>query len=171
MEVLKELIRDIPDFPKKGIVFKDITPLLQDADAFNLIINTLHTKYKDKPIDFVAGIESRGFIIGAALAYKLRTGFTIIRKKGKLPAKTISVRYALEYGSDELEMHHDAMGPDDNILLVDDLLATGGTLRAVADMITSTSANLMDIAVVVELEFLNGREKLRGYPVHSLLQY
>ncbi|MCB1194948.1 adenine phosphoribosyltransferase [bacterium] len=171
MDALKELIRDIPDFPRKGIVFKDITPLLQDADGFNTVIRELYKRYKNTPIDYVAGIESRGFIIGAALAYKLRTGFTIIRKKGKLPYKTLSARYDLEYGSDELEMHIDAVGGNDRILLVDDLLATGGTLQAVAKMITDTGACIVDIAVVIELTFLNGREKLHPYPVHSLLQY
>ncbi|MEW6535440.1 MAG: adenine phosphoribosyltransferase [Candidatus Auribacterota bacterium] len=171
MSSLSDYIRDIPDFPKKGIIFKDITPLLKSHQAFSTVMNTLYELYKNKKIDYVAGIESRGFIIGSALANKLGAGFVPIRKKGKLPYKTISLTYDLEYGSDTIEIHEDAFAPGDRVLLVDDLIATGGTLKAAAELIGKLDANLIDIAVVVELCFLKGRETLGSYPLYSLLTY
>lgn len=171
MNKLQSFIRDIPDFPKKGIIFKDITPLLKDPTAFNTVLNTFYELYRDKKVNYIVGIESRGFIFGAALASRLGIGFIPIRKKGKLPYKTVSNTYDLEYGSDTIEMHADALSKKDRVVLVDDLIATGGTLKAAADMIVSMKAELVDIAVLIELSFLKGREKLNKYPMYSLMKF
>jgi len=168
---LKKYIRDIPDFPKAGIIFKDITTLLKDKLAFKFAIDKLAQEYKAKRIDSVAAIEARGFIFGGALAHKLGVGFIPVRKRGKLPWKTLSQSYELEYGTDSLEVHEDAINPQDNVLIVDDLLATGGTAAAVAELFAKMQGKIAGIAFVIELEFLKGREKLRGYPVFSLIKY
>ena len=171
MPDLKKFIRDIPDFPKEGILFKDITPLLKDPGAFSEVIDILYNRYKDKNLDYVVGIESRGFIIGSALAFKLNKGFIPIRKKGKLPYKTISETYGLEYGVDTIEMHSDALEEGDRVLLVDDLIATGGSLEASANLITGQKAQIVEIALMVELEFLKGRDRLSGYQIFSIMKY
>lgn len=168
---LKGIIRDVPDFPKKGIIFKDITPLLADASAFEATVDALASPRLGSRVDLVAGVESRGFIFGAAVAARLKAGFVPIRKPRKLPAATISETYELEYGTDTLEMHADAIRPGQRVLLVDDLLATGGTARAAAAMIRRLGADLAGIAFVIELEFLKGREKLTGLPVTSLVRF
>ncbi|OGX08409.1 MAG: adenine phosphoribosyltransferase [Omnitrophica WOR_2 bacterium GWA2_37_7] len=168
---LKKIIRDIPDFPKKGIIFKDITTLLKDKDALRVAIDALAEKYKGQEIDAVIGIEARGFIFGTALAYKLGTGFIPVRKKGKLPYKTKKVTYDLEYGTDTLEIHEDALSKDSKVLIVDDLLATGGTVSAVAKLVKGQGASIVGVAFLVELGFLNGREKLGKLPVHSIITY
>lgn len=168
---LKSFIRDIPDFPKEGIVFKDITTLLQDKDALRVAIDALAEKYEGQDIDVVVGIEARGFIFGTALAYKLGTGFVPVRKKGKLPYKTKEVTYDLEYGTDALEMHEDAVSKDSKVLIVDDLLATGGTVGAVTKLVQEQGADIVGLAFLVELGFLNGREKLGDLPVHSIITY
>ena len=161
-EKLNKVIRTIPDFPKKGIMFKDITTLLNDSEAFKELIDFLKERYKDKNIDFVAGIESRGFIFGSALAYALNVGFVPVRKKGKLPYKTISEKYALEYGFDEVEIHIDAFRDVKNpkVLLIDDLIATGGTAEAAVKLIKKVGAEIVEACFIIELEFLNGRDKL-----------
>ncbi len=168
---LKNIIRDIPDFPKPGILFKDITTLLKDKKAFKVAINALTEKYKNKKIDKVVAIESRGFIFGSVLAHKLNAGFVPVRKKGKLPAKTNSVTYELEYGTDTLEMHSDAIEKNERVLVVDDLLATGGTLKAVTELIKQQEGKIIGIAFLIELLFLKGKDKLKGYPVFSLIKY
>jgi adenine phosphoribosyltransferase len=170
-EALKKTIRDIPDFPKPGILFKDITTLLKDKSALKKSIDILAAEFKGKRIKYVVGIESRGFIFGTALAYKLGAGFIPVRKKGKLPAKTRSVTYSLEYGTDTLEIHEDALKSGDRVIIVDDLLATGGTVKAVAELVSGLGAKIMGIAFVIELSFLKGREKVSGYPVFSIIQY
>jgi len=168
---LKKTIRDIPDFPKAGILFKDITTLLKDKKAFKLAINALAKNYKNKKIDKVVAVESRGFIFGSVLANKLNAGFVPVRKKGKLPGKTNSVTYELEYGTDTLEMHDDAIEKKENVLIVDDLLATGGTAKAVTELIKQNEGKVVGIAFLIELLFLKGKDKLKGYPVFSLLKY
>ena len=161
-EKLNKVIRTIPDFPKKGIMFKDITTLLNNSKAFRELIDFLKDRYKDKNIDFVAGIESRGFIFGSALAYALGSGFVPIRKKGKLPYTTISEKYALEYGFDEVEIHIDAFRDVKNpkVLLIDDLIATGGTASAAVNLIKKVGAEVVEACFIIELEFLKGRDKL-----------
>jgi len=168
---LKKHIRDIPDFPKEGIIFKDITTLLKDKDAFKKSIDLLAKKFKNKNIDIVVGVEARGFIFGAALAYKLKAGFVPIRKKGKLPSKTKSVTYELEYGTDVLEMHEDALSDKTRVLIVDDLLATGGTIQAVIELVKSQKAIISGVAFLVELRFLKGKNKLKDLPVYSVIKY
>ncbi len=168
---LKKSIRDIPDFPKKGIIFKDITPLLKDKKAMKASIDALAKALKGKKIKYVVGIESRGFIFGTALAYKLGVGFIPVRKKGKLPYKTRRATYALEYGEDTLEMHEDALKKGDAVVVVDDVLATGGTMKAVAGLVEGFGAKIKLIAFVMELSFLNGRDQLKKYPIASVLQY
>ena len=170
-DMLAGLVRDIPDFPKKGIVFKDITPLLADAVALRLCIQLLAERLGDTDVDTIAGIESRGFIFGAALAEKLGVGFVPIRKPGKLPAKTHSIEYELEYGSDTLEVHQDAFENDAKVVVVDDLIATGGTAAASGELIEKCGAKLSAYAFVINLSFLNGTEKLKDAPVISLLEY
>jgi adenine phosphoribosyltransferase len=171
MEHLKPLIRNVPDFPKKGILFYDITTLLKDGKAFQEVINLLADRYKGQKIDLVLGVESRGFIFAAALAYRLGAGFVPVRKPGKLPAETLKVTYDLEYGQDSLEIHRDAIQKGQRVLLVDDLLATGGTAAAVLDLIRKMGGELAGVAFMVELEFLSGRKKLEGCEVYSMLQY
>ncbi len=168
---VKNIIRDIPDFPKPGIIFKDITPLLKHKDLFKKVIDEFASRYTDKKIDFVACIEARGFMLGSALAYKLGAGLIPIRKKGKLPHKTINATYALEYGYDSLEMHVDAIGPGHRVVLIDDVLATGGTAKATAGLIEQLGGHLIEIAFLMELEFLKGRGKLNNYNVFSLVKY
>lgn len=168
---LKEHIRDIPGFPKPGILFRDITTLLKHKGAFKYAVSALANKYKNKKIDLVVAVEARGFILGGAIAQKIGAGFVPVRKKGKLPTKTHSVTYALEYGIDTLEMHHDAVEPGDRVLIVDDLLATGGTVKAVTELIKKSQGNIIGIAFLIELTELKGKDKLKGYPVYSLIKY
>jgi adenine phosphoribosyltransferase len=173
-EHLKKTIRTIPDYPKKGILFYDITTLLQDAAAFREAVHALAGPFRDAKkgkIDVVVGIESRGFIFGGAVACELGAGFVPVRKKGKLPWKKISEEYELEYGTDSIEMHADAVGKGHNVLVVDDLLATGGTARAVGRMIEKLGGRVAAFDFVVELTHLHGREKLKGHEVYSLLKY
>jgi adenine phosphoribosyltransferase len=171
MEDLKKYIRNIPDFPKKGILFRDITTLIADKDRFREVIDTLAKRYAGKKIDAVLAVESRGFIFGGALAYKLGAGFVPVRKKGKLPSKTIRATYSLEYGEDSLEMHEDAIKPGARVLLIDDLLATGGTLGAVVDLVKKLKGDIAEIALIIELKDLKGRSKLKDFPVYSMIQY
>jgi adenine phosphoribosyltransferase len=163
-------IRDIPDFPKPGIVFKDITPLLADAQAFRAMIDALVVPYHGR-VDTVLGIESRGFIIGAAAALALGTGIAIVRKPGKLPFHTHRASYELEYGSDTLEIHHDAVGDGHRVLLIDDLLATGGTASAAIELVRRCGGTVTACAFVIELSFLGGRARIAPYEVHSLVRY
>ncbi|GAB4252025.1 MAG: adenine phosphoribosyltransferase [Deferrisoma sp.] len=171
VDELKQKIRDIQDFPKPGIVFKDITTLLRDASSFNRAVDLLGHRYLDQPIDVVVGIEARGFVVGSALAYKLNKGVILVRKPGKLPYKTHSVSYELEYGTDTLEIHQDAIEPGQKVLIADDVLATGGTVRAVIDLIRRMGGEVVECAFLAELTFLQGREKLQDVPVHSLIQF
>ena len=168
---LKDHIRNIPDFPKAGILFRDITTLLKDKKAFKSAVDELANKFKNKKIDLVVAVEARGFILGGAIAHRLGAGFVPVRKKGKLPWKTNSVTYDLEYGTDTLEIHHDAIKPNDKILIVDDLLATGGTVKAVTDLVKQLQGKITGIAFLIELTDLKGIDKLKGYPVHSLIKY
>ncbi len=171
MDQLKEIIRDIPDFPKKGIVFKDITTLLADAKSFHRMVDLLAHRYLGERIDQIVGIEARGFILGSALAYKLGTGITLVRKPGKLPYKTRSIDYELEYGTDTLEIHEDAFKPGDRVIVADDLLATGGTMAAVVKLVEQFGAEIHECAFMAELEFLEGRKKLPEGKVYSLLKF
>ena len=168
---LKAAIRDVPDFPKPGIVFKDITTLLQEPVLFRRALDLMTVMCGDLPVDKVVAIESRGFILGGALADRLGAGFVPVRKPGKLPWKSRSARYELEYGSDTLEMHEDAVGPADRVLVVDDVIATGGTARAVADLAEALGASVSGFAFLVELGFLKGRERLPGREVRSLIRF
>ena len=168
---LKKLIREVPDFPKPGILFYDITTLLKDGPGFRAVIDALTERYRDAHIDTVVGIEARGFIFAPVLAYALGTGFIPVRKPKKLPADSVTVEYDLEYGSDSLAVHKDAIQPGQNVLIVDDLLATGGTARAVTKLVEKLGGRVAGLGFVIELSFLNGREKLAGYDVFSLLQY
>lgn len=171
MEDLKRLIREVPDWPRKGILFYDITTLLKDKEGFRQLINAFADHYAAQKLDLVLGIEARGFIFGPALAYRLGTGFAPVRKPNKLPAATARVTYELEYGTDSLEMHRDAICPGHRVLIVDDLLATGGTASACVRLARELGAVVAGVAVVVELEFLHGRSKLHGIDVFSLLKY
>jgi adenine phosphoribosyltransferase len=168
---LKSLIRAIPDFPRKGILFRDITTLLQDPEGLNYVIDRLAEVYADQSIDYVAGIESRGFIFGTPLACRLSAGFVPIRKPGKLPAAVHFTEYELEYGTDRLEVHQDAFKPGSRVLMVDDLLATGGTAAAAAHLVDKTGAHLMGFAFIIELADLGGRSKLPDLPIESLIEY
>jgi adenine phosphoribosyltransferase len=170
-EPLKELIREVPDFPKKGILFYDITTLLKDKLGFATLIDALAEHYLNKDIDLVLGMEARGFIFGPALAYRLNAGFVQVRKPGKPPAATASLSYDLEYGSNTLEIHKDAIQSGQRVIIVDDLLATGGTAGATVQLAKSLGADVCGVGFVVELDFLNGREKLKGCDVFSLLHY
>jgi adenine phosphoribosyltransferase len=170
-ETLKAKIRHVPDFPKPGILFYDITTLLRDAEGFRLAIDSLEAPYRDAGIDVVVGIESRGFILGAAVADRLHAGFVPVRKVGKLPSHTIRVTYDLEYGTDSLEMHHDAIVAGQRVLIIDDLLATGGTARATVDLVKQTGGQVHGVAFLIELAFLGGRAKLTGERVHAVLTY
>ncbi len=167
---LKAHIRDIPDFPKPGIIFRDITPLLANAEAFRAVVDTIAERYRGR-VDMVLGIESRGFIIGAPVAYALGSGLAVVRKPGKLPSRTFSAAYALEYGNDSLEIHRDAFGHPCRVLIVDDLLATGGTASAAAQLVERLGGEVVACAFVIELTALKGRDRLRGYPAMSLIAY
>jgi adenine phosphoribosyltransferase len=171
LDALKAKIRHVPDFPKDGILFYDVTTLLRDPDGFRVAIDSLADPYKDRGISLVVGIESRGFILGAAVADRIGAGFVPVRKVGKLPSKTVKVSYDLEYGSDSLEMHHDAIEPGQRVLIVDDLLATGGTARATVDLVEQLGGRVEGIAVLIELVELNGRAKLEGEKVFAVLKY
>ena len=168
---LAPLIRDIPDFPKKGIVFKDITTILKDGQAFRRAIDALAERVRPYAVDKVIGMESRGFIFAAPIAYQLGVGFVPVRKLGKLPGKTIEVEYELEYGRDALAVHEDAIKPGQRVLAVDDLLATGGTMAATLRLVQQLGGKVIGVAFMIELAFLNGRDKLRNYPLHSLIVY
>ena len=170
-EHLKKLIREVPDFPKKGILFYDITTLLKDRLGFATLIDALSEYYLQKKVDLVLGIEARGFIFGPALAYRLNAGFVPVRKPKKLPAETAKVTYELEYGSDTLEVHKDAVQPGQRVIIVDDLLATGGTASATVQLVKSLGGEIAGLGFVVELDFLKGRQKLQDYDVFSLLHY
>ncbi len=169
--IIRQAIRDIPNFPKPGIIFKDITPLLANGALFAKTIDLLAGRYDGQKIDTVLGIESRGFIIGAALAYRLGAGFSVVRKPGKLPYETHSESYELEYGTDKLEIHVDAISPNARVIIADDLIATGGTAAATAALVTKLGATVVECAFVIELSFLNGRQKLKPYAVYSIVQY
>lgn len=171
MKELKNYIRDIPDFPKEGIIFKDITPLWKDKDAFAQTIEEIVNRYKNQQIDVVVGVEARGFIIGAPVAYKLGVGFVPVRKPGKLPYKTTSISYELEYGTDTIEMHEDAIAHGQRVLIVDDLLATGGTTKALCQLVEKAGGKVVELAFIIELAFLHGREKLKDYNIFSLIEY
>jgi adenine phosphoribosyltransferase len=168
---LAALIRNVPDFPKPGIQFKDITTLLLHGPAFTHIIDGWKARYADTRIDAIVGAEARGFIFGAALAYAMELPFVPARKPGKLPGETISAEFKLEYGTDTMEIHVDALKKGDQVLVVDDLLATGGTVAAIADLVQRLGAEIVEMAFVVELPPLNGRSKLEGFPVHSLVEF
>jgi adenine phosphoribosyltransferase len=170
-EPLKKLIREVPDFPKPGILFYDITTLLKDRLGFATLIDALSEYYLPKNVDLILGMEARGFIFGPALAYRLNAGFVPVRKPGKLPATTARVEYQLEYGSNVLEIHKDAVQTGQRVIIVDDLLATGGTAEATAKLASSLGAEIAGLGFVVELDFLHGREKLKQYDVFSLLHY
>jgi len=171
MVYLKKHIRNIPDFPKPGILFKDITTLLKNKGAFKQAVDALAAKYKNKKIDLVVAVEARGFILGGAIAHRLGAGFVPVRKKGKLPYKTNSATYELEYGRDTLEIHHDAILSGERVLIVDDLLATGGTVKAVTDLVQQLQGKIVGIAFLIELKDLKGIAKLKEYPVYSLIKY
>ena len=164
-------IRSIPDFPKKGILFRDITTLLKDKRAFKEAVDLIAAKYKNKKIDTVVAVEARGFIVGGALAHKLGAGFVPVRKKGKLPWRSKSVTYSLEYGTDTLEIHEDALRPGERVLVIDDLLATGGTVGAVCELVKGEGAKIIGIAFIIELVDLKGKEKLKDYPIYSLVKF
>ena len=170
MHDLKSFIRDIPGFPKEGIIFKDITTLLKNGKKFREAVDLFAEEFRGKKIDMVVSVEARGFVFGAALAYKLGAGIILIRKKGKLPFKTYSVTYDLEYGKDTLEIHQDAIEKGANVLVVDDLLATGGTCRAVIDLVEKMGGKIAGLAFLIELTALKGREKLSGYSITSLIK-
>ena len=170
-EYFKQKIRNVPDFPKKGIVFRDITTLLKDGEALNQSAEALYQFSKDYKIDKVVGVESRGFIFGSVLAQKLGVGLALVRKPGKLPAKTISQSYTLEYGEDTLEIHKDAIEPGERILLHDDLLATGGTARAACDLVEKAGGKIIQVSFIIELAFLGGKELFKDYIVNALATY
>lgn len=171
MEKLKAIIRDIPDFPKKGIIFKDVTTLLRDPVSFQRTVDLLGHRYIDRSIDLVVGVEARGFIVGAALAYKLGAGIILVRKPGKLPYKTHKASYELEYGTDQLEIHQDAISKGQRVLIADDLLATGGTVSAVISLIEKLGGTIEECAFLIELDSLKGREKLKPHNVFSLVKF
>jgi len=168
---LEDWVRDIPDFPQKDVLFKDITPLLQDPKAFRASLERLAAHYAGAGIEAVVGVESRGFIFGAPLAYLLNCGFVPVRKFGKLPAQTVSVEYALEYGTNVVEMHTDAVKPGQRVLIVDDLLATGGTVLAAIELVEKLGGHIAGVAFLAELGFLKGRERLNDHDVFALIQY
>ncbi|MBN1283475.1 MAG: adenine phosphoribosyltransferase [Proteobacteria bacterium] len=170
-KIVRDNIRDIPDFPKPGIIFKDITPLLANHGAFSATIDSLRRRYQDKGVDVVVGIESRGFIFGAPLAEKLGAAFVPVRKKGKLPYKTVDISYDLEYGSATIEMHTDAISRGQKVVVIDDLLATGGTAGAACRLVEGQGGRVVECAFIVELGFLNGRERIKGIPVYSMVTY
>ena len=171
MKKLEEYVRSIPDFPEEGIIFRDVTSVLGDADGLQLAVNTMQDKVKDLDFDVVAGPESRGFIFGTPIAYNLKKPFVLIRKKGKLPCETVSVDYDLEYGKATIEMHKDSIKPGQKVVIIDDLIATGGTTEAIIKLIESLGGEVVKICFVMELAGLNGREKLSGYEVYSAITY
>lgn len=171
MEHLKALIRDVPDFPLPGILFRDVTPLLRSPGGLRQVVDSLAGRLESANVDAVAGVESRGFLFGAPLAVALGVGFIPIRKPGKLPAEKVSREYALEYGTNTLEIHRDAVRPGERVVVVDDLLATGGTAQAAASLVRELGGEVAELAFVVELAFLQGRARLAEYPVHSLITY
>jgi adenine phosphoribosyltransferase len=171
MEVIRRSIREIPDFPKPGILFRDITPLLETPAAFQRVMDLLEKRYGDRPLDRIVAIESRGFLFGAALADRLGVGLAIIRKPGKLPFRTVRQEYDLEYGTDAVEMHVDAVSPDHQVIVIDDLLATGGTAAAATALVRAQGAKVVECAFVIELAGLHGREKLGGVPIFALVTY
>jgi adenine phosphoribosyltransferase len=168
---LRGKIRDIKDFPTEGILFKDITTLLRDGPAWRFAVDSLASHYQRDRVDLVVGVESRGFIFGGAIAHQLNAGFVPVRKLGKLPGRTIEVEYELEYGRDALAMHEDAITPGQRVLAVDDLLATGGTMAATLRLVEQLGGQVVGVAFMIELAFLRGREKLKNYPLHSLIVY
>jgi adenine phosphoribosyltransferase len=170
-ELIKSKIREIPDWPKKGVSFKDFTPLLQDKNLFCKTIDLLMRPYLKKKINKIIGIDARGFILAAASAYKLKTGLAIVRKKGKLPSKTICQKYALEYGENILEMHKDSILPGEKVVIVDDVLATGGTMKATVGMVKKLGGRIAGIEFLIELDYLKGRKNLKGCKIRSLLNY
>jgi adenine phosphoribosyltransferase len=170
-DYLKQSIREVPDFPKPGILFYDITTLLKDKTGLRSVVDALKERYEESGVDVVVGVEARGFIFAPVLAYALGAGFVPVRKPRKLPAETVSEEYALEYGTDKVEVHKDAIRPGQNVLIIDDLLATGGTAAAVARLVERLGGKVAGLGFVVELDFLRGREKLGGYDVFSLLHY
>ncbi len=171
VDKLRGLIRDVPDYPKKGIVFKDITTLIKKGDAFDEVMNIFYDQSKDKKVDLVAAVESRGFIFGGALADRLKVGFVPVRKFGKLPANTVEQKYDLEYGTDRLEIHRDAIQPGQKVLIIDDLLATGGTIAATCKLVEKLGGEVAKILIMIELGFLNGMDKLKNYDVFTLIRY
>lgn len=171
MKKLEEYVRSIPDFPEEGVIFRDVTSILQDADGLALAIDSIQEKLKDLDVDVIAGTESRGFIFGMPVAYNLHKPFVLIRKKGKLPCETISEEYDLEYGSAVIEIHKDAIKPGQKVVLIDDLVATGGTIAAAARLVERLGGEVVKIVFVMELAGLNGREKLKNYDVESIIRY
>lgn len=171
IKLIKSKIREIPDWPNKGVNFKDITLLFQDKYTFRKTIDLLAAPYFGKRVDKIVGIDARGFILAAAMAYRLKTGLAIVRKKGKLPAKTVSKTYTLEYASNTLEMHKDAILPGEKILLVDDVLATGGTMKAAIDLVKKLKGKIVGVDFLIELVYLKGKKNLHGYKVRSLIKY
>ncbi len=170
-KTLKEKIRDLPDWPKPGIIFRDITTLLSEPHGLKLAVDAMADAVSDLDFDTIVAVESRGFIFGTAMAYKLGKGFVPVRKPGKLPAETISQSYQLEYGEDTIEMHRDAVGPGSKVLVVDDLIATGGSARATAELIKQLGAQVAGFVFLIELTFINGREKLEGHEIRSIVKY
>jgi len=168
---LKDKVRSIPNWPIEGVIFRDITTVLQDPEAFRYSIDLFYERYKDMQIDKIVGIDARGFIFGAVLAYKLNLAFIPVRKKGKLPYKTISAEYDLEYGKDTVEMHEDAIEKGDRVLVVDDLIATGGTVAAAVELVTKLGGSIVECAFLLELPDLKGREKIKGIPIFSLTEF
>ncbi len=171
MKKLEEYVRSIPDFPEKGVIFRDVTSVLQDADGLHLAIETMQGLVKDLEVDVIAGPESRGFIFGTPIAYNMHKPFVLIRKKGKLPCETVSVDYALEYGTATIEMHKDSIKPGQKVLIVDDLIATGGTTKAMIDLVESLGGEVVGIVVLMELAGLEGRKKIDGYRLDSAIVY
>jgi len=168
---LASMIRDVPDFPVKGVLFKDITTLIKDPDAFQEVIDRLVDRYADRDLDLVAAVESRGFIFGPPVAYQLGVGFVPIRKLGKLPAEKINASYTLEYGAETLEMHTDAIQPGQKVLIIDDLIATGGSAKAAIELVERLGGEVVGLGFLIELTFLHGREKLENYEVYSMIQF
>lgn len=168
---LRAMVREVADFPKPGVGFKDITTVLKDAEAFREVVRIMAEPYRSNKPDLIVGIESRGFILGAPIAYELGCGFVVVRKAGKLPAETISMTYQLEYGEDTLEIHKDAIAPGQKVVIVDDLLATGGTIAATAQLIEQLHAKIIGFSFFIELSFLSGRRYLEGYDIRSLITY
>ena len=170
-EILKQYIADIPDYPEKGVIFRDITPLLQHPDMLKDAIDMMTDPHRDTNIEIVVALEARGFLFGTAIALELGAGFVPVRKKGKLPAGTIAVTYDLEYGQDTLEIHKDAVKEGDSVIIVDDLLATGGTVEAGIKLVKQLKADIVGVAFLIELGFLKGRDRIKGYPIHSLMTF